>query len=116
MKDITVQTEITIRQAMKVLDKTAEKCLLVVDEKNKFLGTLTDGDLRRSILSGANFSENISASYNAEPTILLQDEYSEIKAEKLLRWGRLKIAVSFLICRKLELICKRCLLGEVVRN
>ena len=59
MKDITVNPNITIRQAMKVLDKTSEKCLLVVDENKKLLGTLTDGDLRRGILSGMNFSENI---------------------------------------------------------
>ena len=59
MKDITVKPDITIRQAMKALDKTAEKCLLVVDEDKKLLGTLSDGDLRRSILSGTNFSEDI---------------------------------------------------------
>ena len=49
MKNITVKPDITIRQAMKALDKTAEKCLLVVDEYDKLLGALTDGDLRRSI-------------------------------------------------------------------
>ena len=51
MKDITVQPDITIRQAMKALDKTAEKCLLVVDEDKKLLGTLSDGDLRRNNLN-----------------------------------------------------------------
>ena len=60
MKDITIQSNITIRQAMKALDKTAEKCLLVTDDNNKLLGTLTDGDLRRGILKGKKFSENIS--------------------------------------------------------
>ena len=59
MKNITVKLDITIRQAMKTLDKTAEKCLLVLDEDDKLLGSLTDGDLRRGILSGMNFLENI---------------------------------------------------------
>ena len=57
MKDITEQPSISILQAMTVLDKTSEKCLLVAGENNKLVGTLTDGDLRRSILNGANFQK-----------------------------------------------------------
>ena len=60
MKNIIVKPDISVRQAMKSLNNTAEKCLLVADSKNRLLGTLTDGDLRRSILSGLKFSENIS--------------------------------------------------------
>jgi dTDP-glucose pyrophosphorylase len=85
MNDITVQSVITIRQAMKALDKTAEKCLVVVDENNKLLGTLTNGDLRRSILDGIKFSEDISGSYNTEPTVLVKDKYSKEEAKNLLR-------------------------------
>ena len=85
MKDITVKLDITIRQAMKVLEKTAEKCLLVVDENNKLLGTLTDGDLRRSILAGEKFSEDISVSYNTEPTVLIKEQYSTEEPKQLLR-------------------------------
>lgn len=85
MKDITVKPDITIRQAMKALDKTAEKCLLVVDDSKKLLGTLTDGDLRRSILSGANFSDDVSESFNQMPTILKRDNYSLEEVKQLLR-------------------------------
>ena len=85
MKDITVQSNITIRQAMKVLNITAEKCLLVVDENKKLLGTLTDGDLRRSILAGAKFSEDISGSYNIKPTVLIKGKYNVEEAKQLLR-------------------------------
>ena len=49
MKDITVQPSISILQTMTALEKTSEKCLLVAGENNKLVGTLTDGDLRRSI-------------------------------------------------------------------
>jgi len=84
MKDITVQTNISIRQAMKALDKTAKKCLLVIDDNKKLLGTLTDGDLRRSILAGAKFAENISDSYKTKPTVIKEDEYNPEKAKELL--------------------------------
>ena len=84
MKDITVQPSISIRQAMIVLEKTSEKCLLVAGENNKLVGTLTDGDLRRSILNGAKFSENISTTYNTEPIVLIKDEYDTEEAKQLL--------------------------------
>ena len=84
MKDITIKPDLTIRQAMKMLDKTAEKCLLVVDENKKLLGTLTDGDLRRSILAGAKFVENISDSFTPKPTVIKEDEYNPQKAKELL--------------------------------
>ena len=85
MKDVTVHPDITIRQAMKALNKTAEKCLLVVDKNRKLLGTLTDGDLRRSILAGAQFSENISKSFYTKPTILIRSKFSPEEAKRLLR-------------------------------
>ena len=85
MKDITVQPDITIRQAMKFLDKTAEKCLLVIDENNLLLGTLTDGDLRRSILAGAQFSEDISECYHKRPITLVEGQFKIEKAKQLLR-------------------------------
>ena len=40
MKDITILPDTTIGDAMRALNKTAEKCLLVVDENKKLLGSL----------------------------------------------------------------------------
>ena len=38
MKNLTIGIDISIREAMKALDKTGEKCLLVVDNDKKLLG------------------------------------------------------------------------------
>ena len=91
MKDITVNPNTTIRQAMKVLDKTSEKCLLVVDENKKLLGSLTDGDLRRGILSGMNFSENISECYNKDATTFTQGNYTQRDVTQVLRDKKLDL-------------------------
>jgi dTDP-glucose pyrophosphorylase/CBS domain-containing protein len=77
MKQLIVNFSTSIREAMQSLDKNAEKCLLVVDNHLKLLGTLTDGDIRRSILMGENLSEDISNSYNKHPLIVTQDMYDE---------------------------------------
>lgn len=84
MKNLTISPDVSIRHAMKALDETAEKCLLVVDEKNKLHGTLTDGDLRRSILTGAKVTSAISSYYNDTPTVLVQGMFERNQAKQLL--------------------------------
>ena len=91
MKKITISPNLTIRQAMKALDKTAEKCLLVVDENRTLLGTLTDGDIRRSILSGLEFTSSIKDSYFKDPAILVDGKYSKDDAIQLLRDKKLDL-------------------------
>ena len=54
LKDLTSQPNISIRQAMKKLSKSGEKCLVIIDEDKIILGTLSDGDIRKAILSGAD--------------------------------------------------------------
>ena len=50
MKNILVSPNLKIIQSMKKLAVTGERCLIVIDKKNKLLGTLNDGDIRRGLL------------------------------------------------------------------
>jgi len=72
VKDLTIPPDISIRDALKKLDKTGEKCLLVVNSSNKLLGTLTDGDLRRAILSRGSFSKSVLAIFNPKPVVVTE--------------------------------------------
>ena len=45
----------TIKEALSIIDSGAIKIALVVDENDKLLGTITDGDIRRAILNGNSF-------------------------------------------------------------
>ncbi len=83
MKDITVQPNITIRQAMKKLSQSGEKCLVIVDEKNTLLGTLSDGDLRKAILSGFELNDSIQQIYQSNPTVLIDGEYEKEDVKKI---------------------------------
>ena len=40
----------SIKDALEMMSKVGEKCLAVLDDEEKLLGTLSGGDLRRSIL------------------------------------------------------------------
>jgi len=50
-----IRSNNSLKEALKKLEETIFKCLIVVDKKNKLLGTITDGDIRRAILKGAKF-------------------------------------------------------------
>ena len=39
----------SVEQALKLIEKNGEKNCLVVDEKKKLVGSLTDGDIRRGL-------------------------------------------------------------------
>ncbi|WP_057830866.1 nucleotidyltransferase family protein [Colwellia sp. TT2012] len=51
-KDILVAPSSSIREVLKVIDKASLKLALVVGDKNKLLGTVTDGDIRRALING----------------------------------------------------------------
>ena len=83
MKDITVTTDITIRQAMKQLSQSGEKCLVILDNKGILLGTLSDGDLRKAILNGSEMSDSIQQICQYNPTILIDGEYEKEDVKKI---------------------------------
>ena len=79
MKDITIHSSATIKEAMEALDKTAEKVLLVVDENESLIGSLTDGDIRRHILKDQNLIGTIENAYNRNPVFVFQEDFDPEK-------------------------------------
>ena len=66
-KKSTVLVTSTIREAIELIDSNALQIALVVDEENHLLGTVTDGDIRRSVLRGVSLETGIDAVMNKEP-------------------------------------------------
>ena len=83
MKDITVKLDITIRQAMKKLSQYGKKCLVIIDETQTLLGTLSDGDLRKAILKGFVPGDSINKIYQSKPTVLVGGKYKHDEAKIL---------------------------------
>jgi dTDP-glucose pyrophosphorylase len=57
----------TIGQVIRNLDQVAIKIVLVVDEANRLVGTISDGDIRRGLLKGLDLNSSIVSivHYNA---------------------------------------------------
>ena len=88
MDDVLCGADISAKEALKKLNHAETGCLIVVDERGHLLGTLTDGDVRRHILSNKALSEDISDSFNRQPHFLVQGQYSDdMIREKLLADG-----------------------------
>lgn len=70
MKDITdviITNDFTIRAAMQTIQKGSLKIALIVDSEKKLLGTLSDGDIRRALLSESTLDDNVGSIINNKP-------------------------------------------------
>lgn len=76
MKEFLIQKNCTIIEALKQISKSGEKSLIVVNSNEKFLGILSDGDLRRAILNKKKLTESISKIYNSNSFYLIENNYN----------------------------------------
>ena len=62
IKDLSkylVSSDFSLRETIKVIDKGAAQIALVVDTKQRLLGTVTDGDIRRGLLKGETLESSV---------------------------------------------------------
>lgn len=69
-KNHCISKNLSIYQALTQLKKTGDRCLLITNKSQQLLGTLTDGDLRKAILKGANLRSKIMSLYNNKPKFI----------------------------------------------
>lgn len=68
-KNIIVYETTVLKDALSIIDKGTMRIAVVVNEKNKLLGILNDGDIRRAILQGISLEDNIRTIYNKNPFV-----------------------------------------------
>jgi dTDP-glucose pyrophosphorylase len=67
----------SIREALKSLDELASDAILfLVDDENKLLGSLTDGDLRRGFIKGLGFEDALSEFIQPNSKYIQQGKYN----------------------------------------
>lgn len=59
----------TIKEALKIIDFGAIRIALVVDEDDRLIGTISDGDIRRAILQNNTLDSAIENVYYKTPTV-----------------------------------------------
>lgn len=66
-KHIVVGPELTLGEALKVLDSGGLRLLLVADEAERLLGMVTDGDVRRALLRQVTLNCPVTKAMNTAP-------------------------------------------------
>ena len=97
-KRIKLSIQDDMHAAIELLDREAVRIVLVVDDANRLLGTITDGDIRRALLKRMGMETLVTQIMNTSPITAGTDAsrgavFLEMKRKKLLhmpivdRWG-----------------------------
>jgi dTDP-glucose pyrophosphorylase len=69
--------DISVKLALKQLDTlAADAVLFLVDDENKLIGALTDGDLRRGFIKGLGFENHLSKFIQPNPKFIQHGNYN----------------------------------------
>lgn len=69
-KEALITEDATVRDAMRTLNQSSLRVVLVVQEGNKLLGTVTDGDIRRGLLKDVNMGDKVTSVTNLKPVTI----------------------------------------------
>ena len=65
-KSAILPIQSSIKDVAQNLELSGMKIVLVLDESSSFLGTVSDGDLRRGLINGLDFTTSISKIMNKD--------------------------------------------------
>ncbi len=68
-KQIAVQEQTTLQETIKVIDTGAVQIALVVNDQDKLIGVVTDGDIRRALIKGLSLSQTVVEVMNPRPKV-----------------------------------------------
>ena len=66
-RDALVSSSTSLRRTIEAITNGNLQIALVVDQDNKLLGTVTDGDIRKAILAGKDLSITAAEAMRREP-------------------------------------------------
>ena len=73
MTDIFLKPTHSLYDAVRIIESTFKRIVVVVDSEGRLLGTMTDGDIRRCLLSGGTLESEVSIAMNTNPIVARPD-------------------------------------------
>jgi dTDP-glucose pyrophosphorylase len=98
-----VSADMIVRDAMKKLDESHQKILFVINDGQKLAGALTDGDIRRWILSGHDLEGSVAEVCNKNP-VTVPTDYNLEEVKKLMLENRIQAIPSIGPDRELQTV------------
>ena len=85
-KEVLLYGKETIKRAAEILNQAKLKIIIVIDDNERLLGTITDGDIRRGILNNIDFSDSVKKVMNSEPlSVSKEDKHQNIYKQMQIR-------------------------------
>ena len=72
LNGLTISPDLSIREALEVIDRSKRQIALVVDGEGTLIASLTDGDIRRGILRGVDLDGPVSEVMHRTPTTVTE--------------------------------------------
>lgn len=88
VKNIVLNKKNTILKALELLDLYALRIVLVVDENNQLLGSVTDGDIRRGLLKGQDLHASVESVMHTSPYSIEEDTLTNRQIFEIMREKR----------------------------
>lgn len=76
-RNVLVDPSECIKKVVEIIDKSSLQVALVVSEEQKLLGTVTDGDIRRGILSGISLEKPVGSIMCTKPSTAKSEDNRE---------------------------------------
>ena len=88
LQDVCISNNSLIANAIQSLNKSGLQIVLVHDDKLRFLGTVTDGDIRRGLLRGLTINDSVNLIMNTT-ALTVAENISKIDILGLMRSKRI---------------------------
>ena len=90
IKKTFIKSNSTIKDAINSLNKSGLKICLILNKKNKFVGTVVDGDIRRGLLNKLQLDSRIDQIVFRQPRVV-NSKTSVYEAEEIMRVNYLNV-------------------------
>jgi dTDP-glucose pyrophosphorylase/predicted transcriptional regulator len=82
-----------ISEAIEILNNEKPRIVLVVDENNKLIGTITDGDIRRALIKGCSLDSYVKDIMNSNPRTASTEENDPIINERMRKHNLMQMPI-----------------------
>lgn len=88
-KNTLLQASGSVADAIRIIDRAGAQICLVIDETNRLLGTVTDGDIRRAILANIPLDASVSQVMKRTPVTASPEDSNEDLLQRMhMTWVR----------------------------
>ncbi len=93
MKDHCIEKSITLLEALRCINTLAPEplVLFVLDEQNRMVGTLTDGDSRRALIAGASVNDAVETIMHRDFNYMRVEDIEDVKEIKRQRELKMRL-------------------------